>query len=404
MKVCMISTTHDLYDGRIYNKEALSLKRNGFDVICIVISNEDQAGETTDGIKYIKIKPVPHFNRNVFMDDVLAYENFTYEQHSKETYQKIFEIAAATESDFYHLHDLYLNRIGKKLKELPHRPKVIYDVHESYPDIVRDYSKQDGVGYLNKILYSYYLDAWEITQSRHYDFIINVEESINNRFKKKVGANKTDIIYNYPIIDFSRLENGDNQDKEYDLIYCGAIHRLRGAMEILKVVNEGKKFKSDLKMLFVGPVDAGLELEMKNYIKSNHLEDNVIFKGKIPFNEVSYYYRKSKIGLVLLHPIQKYLRAIPVKMFEYMANGLPIIGSDLPHIREVVNQSSCGRIVDLGDPKAIWQEIANILNNPEIYKECSLNGKGAIKNTYNWDEMAEKLTLIYDRLIAEGAK
>lgn len=400
----MVSTTHVLKDSRIYYKEAISLKKMGYDVTCIYIGKEDITGVTEDEIKYIEVKACA--KTYDFCDGLFEYKNYAYERYAYETYMKIYNICNKLKCNVYHLQDLYLLQIVTLLKKLPFKPKVIYDVHESYPDIVLDYNKNNKS--LTKYLFYLYLYFWELVQSSKCDYVINVEQNINTRFEKFLGKNKTSIIFNYPLI--QSLNNVqqypiNSEEKKYDLIYCGGINKLRGVMDILKAVNVGKEYKKDLKVVFVGPINDGrVENEIKNYLEKNDLKGNVVFTGRIPFLQVWSYYRQSKIGLVPLHNIKKFRWAIPIKMFEYMISGLPVVGSDLPHIREVVLNYNykCGEIVsNIENPNEFWKSIYKIMKNRELYHKYSNNSKQAINKIFNWSLMEKKISDIYKTILSK---
>jgi len=55
--------------------------------------------------------------------------------------------------------------------------------------------------------------------------------------------------------------------------------------------------------------------------------------------------KTARAGLVLLHPEPNYLTALPVKLFEYMCAGIPVIASDLPGCRDIVSSAKCGLLV-----------------------------------------------------------
>ncbi|OSB14034.1 glycosyltransferase family 4 protein [Clostridium botulinum] len=401
-KICMVSTTHKLMDSRIYYKEAMSLKNNGYDVICIYIGSKDLSGITKDGIRYIEVKPC--YKIYNVSDKIFEYKNFIYERFSYDTYIKILKKCEELKCDIYHLHDIYLLQICGELKKMKFKPKIIYDVHESYADIVLDYNKDKRS--INKYIFYLYIFFWERTKAAKCDFIINVEENINKTFQKYLGSSKLDLIYNYPLKEYlpkNFNENSNLKNKKYDLIYSGGITKLRGVMNILEAVNIGKQYKKDISVIFIGPInDTNLQNYIKNYIKENNLENNVFFKGKIPFEEVWNYYSQSKIGLVPIHNIKKYVWAIPIKMFEYMIMGLPVIGTNLQHIREVVLNEKyiCGEVVDnIENPKEFWDSIYKILSDQELYNKYSINAMESIKNIYNWSIMEEKLLKIYKNIL-----
>jgi glycosyltransferase involved in cell wall biosynthesis len=84
-----------------------------------------------------------------------------------------------------------------------------------------------------------------------------------------------------------------------------------------------------------------------------------------------------------------------VKMFEYMAAGIPVIASNFPLWRQIVEGNQCGLCVDPLNPKAIAGAIDYLIMNPEIAKRMGENGKKAVIEKYNWPVQAIKLTDFY---------
>ncbi|MCS4465309.1 hypothetical protein JTT01_20270 [Clostridium botulinum] len=93
------------------------------------------------------------------------------------------------------------------------KPKIVYDVHESYVDIVLDYNKNKRN--INKYLFYLYLYFWEKVKALKCDFIINVEENINRTFEKYLGDSKVDLIYNYPLEEYL-MKNSKEETKLED--------------------------------------------------------------------------------------------------------------------------------------------------------------------------------------------
>lgn len=395
MKVCMISTNHDLFDDRIYWKQALSLKKYGYDVFCIAISDKDETGITHEGIKYYKVKSKGKKYKSVFKRNIFYDETFSYE-----TFKNIFTIAKDLECNVYHFHDLYLNLICKRLKKLPFKPKIIYDVHECYPEQIREYRKLSGLKKINNNIYSYFIRLWEVNCSRYCDYIITTETSVNKKFSNYIGKDKVNIIYNYA--NFYVKKFLDFNEKEFHAIYCGGINRIRSAMELLEVANIAKKQMPNFKLLFLGPIsDNILERDMKNFIEKNKLENNVILKGKVPYQEVEKYYSKSKVGLAIFKSSLTFRKTVQIKTFEYMAFGLPMVGSNFGNIQKYINEADSGITVDPSNPNEIWNAIYKILKNEKLYDTYSKNGINAVKERYNWHAMEKKLLQIYNKILKE---
>ena len=99
----------------------------------------------------------------------------------------------------------------------------------------------------------------------------------------------------------------------------------------------------------------------------------------------------SVAGLVTLHPIDNYLDALPVKMFEYMASGIPVIASDFTLWRTIVDDNRCGICVDPLERDSIVKAISFIMENPIEAQEMGINGRQAVVEKYNWKLEERKL-------------
>jgi glycosyltransferase involved in cell wall biosynthesis len=103
---------------------------------------------------------------------------------------------------------------------------------------------------------------------------------------------------------------------------------------------------------------------------------------------------------VTLHPIRTYLDSLPVKMFEYMAAGIPVIASDFPLWREIVVGHKCGICVDPMDPRAIACAIDYLVAHPDVAREMGENGRRAARERYNWGHEEKRLLDFYGTLLA----
>lgn len=396
-KVCFLADIHHLLDDRVYWKEALSLKKSGYDVHYILAGNKYEKGITEEGINFIKIKRRVYV-RNRFLN------YFINKIFSGGLYSKMFKQAAGIKADVYHFHDLRVNKIGKKLKSLYHKPVVIYDVHEPHPENILDYLNTKGIFTFIKKIYAEYIRRWEIKCAKNYDFIITTEENLRDRFREKIPSDKVDIIYNYTNLENTR-ENTDYRDKIYDAIYCGGVTKLRGAFKILEAVKIATREKNNLKVLFLGSYfPENLKSEMQEFIKQNNLGENVILHDSVPYTRVSEFYNKSKIGLGIFLPIKTHRIILQIKIFEYMNYGLPIVGSNFGHINDYIKKENVGIAVNPEEPKEIAGAILKILDNYELFRKYSDNGIAAVDKKYRWDFMEKKLINIYSKNIGFKGK
>lgn len=89
------------------------------------------------------------------------------------------------------------------------------------------------------------------------------------------------------------------------------------------------------------------------------------------------------------------MRSQPNKMFEYMAGGLPVVASDFPFWRELLDTTGAGVCVDPMDINAIAQGISYLLDNPDIARRMGQSGMEAVAKIYRWDNEERKLVELY---------
>ncbi len=106
-----------------------------------------------------------------------------------------------------------------------------------------------------------------------------------------------------------------------------------------------------------------------------------------------------RLGLVTFLPAPNHTESQPNKLFEYMAAGLPVVASDFPLWRHIVESSQCGLLVDPSDPGKIAEAIEWILRHPQEAEAMGRRGAEAVRQTYNWGSEAKTLLDLYRQLL-----
>jgi len=389
IKICFLADKHGLFDDRIYWKMAVSLKKRGFEVHYLLIGNKNEKGVTKEGINY-EILKIKTFSNNRYLNFVLKRLN------PKNNYKLLFKKAAVLKADIYHFHDLNINKIGLKIKKLPHKPIVIYDVHDPFAVNIKDYvANQSNLKWFAN-LYANYINRFEKNNAKNYDFIITTEVHLKKDFQKYLPSKKVDIIYNYTYLHNFRKDT----EIKYDLIYCGGITEFRGAIKIIEAIRILKIDFEKIRMIFLGTIFSNkLKEDMLKLIKKYNLQENIELKNNIPYHDVASYYNQSKIGLGIFLPIETHKIILPIKLFEYMAFGLPIVASNFGHINNYILKDNVGLTIDATSPKEIAKAVKILLQNKKLYNTFKNNGIDAVEKKYSWSLMEKKLFLIYDELL-----
>lgn len=364
-KIFHLTSVHPVTDTRIFYKECKTLAAAGYDVNLIVQHDKD---EEVDGVK---IKGVDRPKNRI--------------ERMTKTVKQVYERALEVDADVYHFHDPELIFVGLKLKRKG--KKVIYDVHEDVPRQIL------SKGYINPALRG--LTGWIIEKiedfaARRFDYIITATPHIRERFLQ-LNSRAIDIN-NYPILEELYIPDCNWDNKERTVCYIGGITRERGILQMVQAV-EGL----DGKLFLAGNFSSE---ELRRECLQQKGWDNVVELGFVNRNEVRDILAKSMAGLVVLHPIVNYIDALPVKMFEYMSAGIPVIASHFPLWRDIVEGNNCGICVDPLNVDEIGEAIKWIMDNPEQARKMGENGRKAVEEVYNWEKEGEKLIKIYEELLS----
>lgn len=150
-------------------------------------------------------------------------------------------------------------------------------------------------------------------------------------------------------------------------------------------------------LYLAGPITENYLAELNAKYRSGS-QSKWFYVGVLNRQEVRCLYEKSAIGVCVLKKTRNYYLSLPIKIFEYMEAGLPIIVSDFPLWREIVEDAQCGFCVDAENPAEIAEKINYLFANPTEAAMMGENGRKAVVEKYNWESEEKKLLQAYAEL------
>jgi glycosyltransferase involved in cell wall biosynthesis len=369
LRVAHLTSDHFALDPRIFYKECRSLARAGYQVTLIGRYPHDAE---IDGVKIkaIRFPPARWFRLSAGL-------------------ALIWSAAAKADAEIYHLHDPELLPIGLWLRR--RGKKVIYDVHDDFPALASATRYLPFPGPFRGIPASV-IRYLENSVAPKLSAIIAAVEFIGARFEA-LNSNCV-VVHNLPEPDelAPRVWPRWNE-RSPNVAYVGTFARWRGVREM--VLAMGRLPKSlDSRLLLVGRLPSDLHADIARLPGY----DRVQVLGVLDRSGVRQILRTVTAGLVLLHPVPFMLGAWPLKMFEYMAAGLPVIASDFPLWREFLGDPPCGMLVNPLDPGAIADAIEFVLTHPAEAEEMGSRGHRNVEERFNWTIEERKLLQLYHRL------
>ena len=369
--ICHLTSVHARYDTRIFLKMCVSLAAHDYGVTLVVA--DGLGDETRSGVNIC---------------DVGAKSGGRISRMT-DTTRRVFEKALALEAALYHIHDPELIPVGLKLKRLGF--KVIFDSHE---DVVADILDKPYLSPWLRKLISFGYGHFERYSCAQFDAIITATPWIREKFLSinphAYGVN------NFPLIgELLADATGEWRARGNRVCYVGGVADIRGIREIVQAM---ERCHSDARLSIAGKfANPQLESEMRA-AQGWQRVDALGFLGR---TEVADLLAGCKAGLVTFLPIANHVTAQPNKMFEYMSAGIPVIASDFPLWREIVEGNDCGLCVNPLEPDEIAVAIDYLMDNPERAREMGENGRQAVLQRYNWNVEESKLLMVYAQVLGE---
>ncbi|MCK5907542.1 MAG: glycosyltransferase, partial [Flavobacteriales bacterium] len=290
-KKVILSVTNDLVSDQRVHKMATSLTKFGYEVTLIGRKFKDSPYL----VREYKTKRISLF----FNTKIWFYAEYNIRLFFYLLFHN-FDIYVANDLDTI-LPNFIVSRIKRK--------KFVYDSHELFTEVVELNTRP-----LQKKIWLF-IEKIILPKSKNN---ITVCKSIADYYKKKYG-NKFSVIRNIPIFKnkTDTLVNNNNEDKV--VIYQGALNKDRG----LELMIEAFAFIENAKFWIVGSGD--VEQELKLLVDVLNLSDKVVFKGRMPLEDMPKITNKASLGLSLEEDTSlSYHYALPNKMFDYIQAGVPV--------------------------------------------------------------------------------
>ena len=141
------------------------------------------------------------------------------------------------------------------------------------------------------------------------------------------------------------------------------------------------------KFLLVG--DGPMLTEWMKDVLSKGLKDSFIFTNRVPYTEVHKYIGAMDICVAPHH--QDTNQASPVKIFDYMACGRPIVASDIEVVREIIGDSKCARMVSPDNPDDLAKALISLIEDIKVREDMGKNGREYAVEHYDRERIAKNL-------------
>jgi glycosyltransferase involved in cell wall biosynthesis len=364
-RVCHITTVHPVDDHRIVYKECVSLREAGYDVTLIAPHPRDTSVAGVP-VTALQVRARTRIERIV--------------RHPQAAYRA----ALALDADLYHFHDPEFLPYGTRLARAGKR--VVYDAHEDVPTQTRS---KDWLRGPSRAPVAHAIARVEASCVARIDALVSPSRAALERLAPYQP--RAVLVANYP-----RLEDvgvvAPWQSRTRAACYVGGISRVRGAHALVDAMAY-----ADAELYLAGSISPP---KLRRELERSAGWRRVRYAGRISPERVPELLGRARVGVLPLQPIPNYRVAYPVKLFEYLAAGLPVVATDVPLWRELLETHGCGICVPPDSPRQLAEAMTSLLDDDARARSMGERGRRAAERHYSWGSQADKLIALYGELLA----
>ncbi len=290
-------------------------------------------------------------------------------------------------ADIFVAHDLPMLPVAHLLSRRCHA-KLVYDSHELFSE--QEFSRHEKRQWA-KIEAKYIGDC---------NAVITINPSIARELERRYGIQHVNVIYNAertgepPLKQILFHEALDIPPGKKILLFQGGLSAGRNLDVLVSAI--GLVQNPELNLVILG--DGQMGESLKNLVKARKLTDRVHFHPAVPQADLLRYSACADAGIIPYQAIclNNYY-CTPNKLFEFVAAGVPILASDLPEIRNLINTHQIGQVGDLSTAEKVARQIDSFFSDPTRLKHWQDNVIQA-RRLVCWEREAEKLVAIFEAL------
>ena len=220
---------------------------------------------------------------------------------------------------------------------------------------------------------------------RNSNYVLVPNDETKNIVQEEYGvkSEKISIIPNG--VDLSLFEKAIKTNPR-KIIFTGAMYFHRGLDILLEAAPKIIKEVSDAKFVLIG---SGAEMEnLKQMVQEKNLQENIEFKGWIDRKNIPKNISDAVVGIGPLRLTDVTKGALPIKVLEYMASGLPIIAKTGTVPKEILTNNENGFLVN--DSSDLAEKIIYLLKNEELTESMGKKSIAMVQK-FSWEQVVKDI-------------
>lgn len=226
------------------------------------------------------------------------------------------------------------------------------------------------------------------------DAVVVVSESLKDYLVKSSGIDDRKI-FTVPNAGTFRGIIRSSKAMPRNIVYAGILEPWERVELAIKSMLYVTKVKREARLLIAGT--GSIEKDLVKLVNRLKLNDYVSFIGTIPYEKVAGFLAQGDVAVLPSTTDIVRKVACPIKLFDYLAIGLPVVTINGLWWSDFVRLHGVGLASD-DEPKSFANAINELLSSPDKISVMSKNAVKLVKQQYNWREMAKKMLEVYEKL------
>ncbi|GHU63813.1 glycosyl transferase [Bacteroidia bacterium] len=354
-----VSVTNDLVTDQRVHKVCTSLSQNGHVVKLVGRKFRKSSALTRDYGTYRM--------RLLFNHSALFYAEYNI---------RLFFYLLFDKTDVFLSNDtdtLVANYLASKIR----RKSLVFDAHEMFPEVPEVVNRK-----WVKAIWTAIEDLIFPKLKKTYTVCQSIADIYNQKYKIDMQ-----VVRNIPLKKHSaHHQSAIHANGKKIILYQGAVNVGRGIEQMI----DAMPYLNDFVFYVIG--DGDVLNELKEKVNRLHLNEKVVFTGKIPFENLPAYTQCADIGINLLeNKGLNYYYSLPNRIFDYTRKNVPVLSCDFPEIRKIVTHYNVGKLITNYEPQFLAETIRQM-----VKEEKNIAGFNAVNEELTWENEAALLLRFFE--------
>jgi glycosyltransferase involved in cell wall biosynthesis len=197
----------------------------------------------------------------------------------------------------------------------------------------------------------------------------------------------------------SDIKSKNDFNNRFVILYHGVLSPKRGLQQTVEAVSRVRISHPDVLLVLLG---AGLaQKELEELVRNYELENHVLIHPPIPFKEVAKFINCVQVGILPFPDLDSWNTSSPIKLYEYLAMGKPVIVTDIAAHRNALGELKCGFFIPDHHPESIVCGIEAVFKKRHELKALGKIARNKAIKEFTWDDQARKVKTYFELLLSD---